>query len=932
MDEPADVPAEGRMPWQPQGGEPLTPEQAAQAWEVAKQRPGKKNEQAVGDARKSLYVAFASDKELAEKLGMTNAELNRQMKSWSGLGAKAMQLQDQLNGDVPEDHQWTGITNSSFLGRQQVSAEDIDQLVADVDVSGESSRHWYGNKGEKLRGYIARAFMAIDTRLTYKDLKFKVGNLKERRANGTYDVFNKTITIDKDSQDTVAHEIGHHIDWKFGEQYTGGRVSLADTTVRRERYPDIPEQHWAWIEKYRGFVDDLQRKARVTNSYYQEPSEVLARFIDAFTDWVGQQAGQRAYRDQWEETTAQRDKFNEADFRAWVRLLQEKSYIDARVPYEKKAPPPAPGTPETIVTTAQRRQYLYHTTTNLKGVLASGAIQSRNQLGGAPGVGAGAGTHISVTVDPQVALRIERRLKHFVRLTKQPLGEPMPRDIQYEFERLVASIPEGQRGDIEKALARGDMAGAYGSADAAADFNHRVWMMMPRHLAKEIDPANIGTLRIPAEGAVLYERDQRGKDGRYPRTTFEEAQKGGSPLLEAFLDAPVVDFEVVENTSEEAALRGQDPAALVDLVEGLGHAEAIEALVEAYGWDRSEAEDVLIGLGEHGLANTFAEDLDGGEYGEEVWRRIEEPSDELLAEWDEADDLGGGRTAAVDLGALVAEFMQGIGSSFASCSTVKGAYSQCDIASQAFHEFLSDRGIDSRVIAVRGPHEAPRSGKWKGRPHEFINHSAVMVDDIVVDLTAKQFDRSAPFPLIEPSATYLARWRSHRTSAAAAPWVAVDLDGTILSEEPGMAARGEFGEALPGAKEALRELQSLGWRISIYTARFDSLDPIDAAGLRERISSELERQGVPFTDVWVGPKPRADWFIDNKALHFDGDWDAMLLALTSEGYSPKHEHGHDGGTGLVDTVDTENDFSDGGMGSRRDRSVRRPPGVEDVLY
>lgn len=196
---------------------------------------------------------------------------------------------------------------------------------------------------------------------------------------------------------------------------------------------------------------------------------------------------------------------------------------------------------------------------------------------------------------------------------------------------------------------------------------------------------------------------------------------------------------------------------------------------------------------------------------------------------------------------------------------------------------------------------------------------------------------SEPEPELAPAEPVQARLRVLGRRVArpqgAPPWVAVDLDGTILSEAPGDAAAGRFGEVLPGAREALKELKSLGWRISIYTARFMDLGQQQTAQLKQALEQFLTSQDVPFGDVWTGRKPRADYFVDNKAVHFGGDWNQVLLALTQEGASAREpDEGDEASMGGGPADMTENDFGTDGMDNRRDLSLRRPPGVEEVLY
>lgn len=125
-----------------------------------------------------------------------------------------------------------------------------------------------------------------------------------------------------------------------------------------------------------------------------------------------------------------------------------------------------------------------------------------------------------------------------------------------------------------------------------------------------------------------------------------------------------------------------------------------------------------------------------------------------------------------------------------------------------------------------------------------------------------------------------------RVTAQRQPWVCVDMDGTILEKPEGARTQQDymtnFGDPIDGAADALRELASLGWRISIYTARFQDLDEAETAQLEGAIAAHLRSWQIPFTDVWTGRKPQCDYFVDDKAIQFDEDWSAVLTQLAVE--------------------------------------------------
>lgn len=200
-------------------------------------------------------------------------------------------------------------------------------------------------------------------------------------------------------------------------------------------------------------------------------------------------------------------------------------------------------------------------------------------------------------------------------------------------------------------------------------------------------------------------------------------------------------------------------------------------------------------------------------------------------------------------------------------------------------------------------------------------------------------------------------------------WVAVDLDGTILEDvkepevgeidlgsppsaiapaeskrpegvNPPSAPEGArqipLGPPVKGAKEVLTELARLGWRVSIYTARFgdENLSDEVVAQWAAEIAEHLKSHGVPFSDVWVGRKPRCDYFIDDKAVHFDGDWDEVLKELTLVNSPPRQPASEKTVQRSSDSRGYEgdpNDFNDP-LGDRAERTIDRPPELEGPMF
>ena len=146
-----------------------------------------------------------------------------------------------------------------------------------------------------------------------------------------------------------------------------------------------------------------------------------------------------------------------------------------------------------------------------------------------------------------------------------------------------------------------------------------------------------------------------------------------------------------------------------------------------------------------------------------------------------------------------------------------------------------------------------------------------------------------------------------------------------------------LGPPKPGAQEFLGELARLGWRISIYTARFgdEDLDDETVAQWADEIAAHLEENDLVFSDIWVGRKPRADYFVDDKAVRFEGDFDEILsqIAVVSGPPRSPEEDGLvvESDRGPLDYVEPEDDFNDP-LGLRRDDGIGRPPELEEALY
>lgn len=101
--------------------------------------------------------------------------------------------------------------------------------------------------------------------------------------------------------------------------------------------------------------------------------------------------------------------------------------------------------------------------------------------------------------------------------------------------------------------------------------------------------------------------------------------------------------------------------------------------------------------------------------------------------------------------------------------------------------------------------------------------------------------------------------------------LAIDFDGVIhdfKNPKPGR----RMGDVIPGSKDAIIKLRSKGYKIIVHTV-FSGDD-------RERkvVEDYLKYYQIPFHEV-TNAKPRADFYIDDNGLRFEGNWDEILKRI-----------------------------------------------------
>ena len=296
-------------------------------YETANQKLTKVNKKEVTEARAKILL-FAHNRGAVEKLGITQSELNKKLRSWANYSAKARDISARVNNNVAISNMWTGIENSSYLYNATVSEDDFLNLVG--DISGSSS--------EYERRFIASTMLALDTHIDYTGIKFKFGenNFERGSVLGDYNDSSRTIRIRRGSGlNTVSHEMGHAIDhqWERDVWEWSGRESRSSNNGLSLGYINLslitdPEVN-QWIKNFQVFVDNISDSSSITSQYAQSKNEVFARFVAWFTEQTMQIATGRM-QNYGHYIAARADKFTYNHYIEFVKILQEKAKLDAK--------------------------------------------------------------------------------------------------------------------------------------------------------------------------------------------------------------------------------------------------------------------------------------------------------------------------------------------------------------------------------------------------------------------------------------------------------------------------------------------------------------------------------------------------------------------------------------------------------------------------
>lgn len=102
--------------------------------------------------------------------------------------------------------------------------------------------------------------------------------------------------------------------------------------------------------------------------------------------------------------------------------------------------------------------------------------------------------------------------------------------------------------------------------------------------------------------------------------------------------------------------------------------------------------------------------------------------------------------------------------------------------------------------------------------------------------------------------------------------IAVDFDGVISTYENGWMGPVPTDPPVIGARAGLAALKAMGYGVVVFSCR-----ALTHEG-RDGIKRWLRDWDIEVDEV-TGIKPHASLYLDDRAMRFDGDWEAVVRAL-----------------------------------------------------
>ena len=113
--------------------------------------------------------------------------------------------------------------------------------------------------------------------------------------------------------------------------------------------------------------------------------------------------------------------------------------------------------------------------------------------------------------------------------------------------------------------------------------------------------------------------------------------------------------------------------------------------------------------------------------------------------------------------------------------------------------------------------------------------------------------------------------------------LAIDFDGVVHTFDKGWHDGTCYGEPIEGALDAIKSLSS-DWNIIIFSAKVRPDRPlVNGKTGYELVDEWLQKHGVrQYVAEITHEKPRAKFYIDDKAIEFKNNWNEILNIISDK--------------------------------------------------
>ncbi|WP_081413605.1 prolyl aminopeptidase [Eisenibacter elegans] len=109
--------------------------------------------------------------------------------------------------------------------------------------------------------------------------------------------------------------------------------------------------------------------------------------------------------------------------------------------------------------------------------------------------------------------------------------------------------------------------------------------------------------------------------------------------------------------------------------------------------------------------------------------------------------------------------------------------------------------------------------------------------------------------------------------------IAIDFDGVLHRYSKGWQDGSIYDDPIDGAREAMQRLKELGYYLIIFSTRANRIYRKKGHNPVREMQQWLRKHQIPYHEICTTGKPRAQIYVDDRALAFKGNWDDTVAQV-----------------------------------------------------